>query len=239
MPGRPAAGRRLHVFSRDRAVRAGAGQSGQVDAEILGQLPHRWLRQRPHAARVSGARGSGAAGSGAGGGGARGRSVGGTSGPGRCFPGAARGRPELDPVANQHGLALLLGRRAAVTARLDRAFGWWLGEQILRGGASYGIRRRSGGLRPACGLQAGCARDRADLHGDDRRPYVGGRAFRHQQAGYNSRVRARKLDDGLGGLDLHDDLVDGHRVTRLDMPLDDLRLGQALADIRQLEFLQL
>src|SRR5690606_39396241 len=40
-------------------------------------------------------------------------------------------------------------------------------------------------------------------------------------------------------LDLDDGLVDLDRVARLDVPLDDLGLGQALSDVRQLEELRL
>src|SRR5215470_4316788 len=43
---------------------------------------------------------------------------------------------------------------------------------------------------------------------------------------------------GLGSFDLHDDLVDADLVAWLHVPLDDLRFGQALADVGELELPQ-
>ena len=48
-----------------------------------------------------------------------------------------------------------------------------------------------------------------------------------------------QLHHGLGRLDLHDHLVERHRVARLDVPGDDVRLGQALTDVREPELLHL
>jgi hypothetical protein len=90
-----------------------------------------------------------------------------------------------------------------------------------------------------CAADVRAAGVRADLDRDDRRPDVGGLALGHEQPGDDALVWGRQLDDRLGRLDLHDDLVDCHLVTGLDMPLDDVRLGQALADVRKQELLQL
>ena len=52
-----------------------------------------------------------------------------------------------------------------------------------------------------------------------------------------ARVGAGQLDDGLRRLDVHDDLVDRHRVTGLDMPGDNVGLGEALPHVGEPELL--
>ena len=44
-------------------------------------------------------------------------------------------------------------------------------------------------------------------------------------------VRAGELDDGLRGLDLDDHLIDVDLVSDLDLPRDQLRLGEAFAEV--------
>ena len=49
----------------------------------------------------------------------------------------------------------------------------------------------------------------------------------------HARERGGQLHDRLGGLELHDGLVDRHLVAGLHEPRDDLRLGEALAEVGQ------
>jgi hypothetical protein len=51
----------------------------------------------------------------------------------------------------------------------------------------------------------------------------------------NTRVRRGEFDGGLGRLHLDDDLVDLHGVAHPHGPLENLGLGEALADIGQQE----
>ena len=44
-------------------------------------------------------------------------------------------------------------------------------------------------------------------------------------------VRAREFDDGLRGLDLDDHLIDVDLVPDLDLPGDQLRLGETFAEV--------
>ena len=44
---------------------------------------------------------------------------------------------------------------------------------------------------------------------------------------------ARQLDDGLGGLDVDEGLIQDHDVTDANLPRDDLGLDQTLAHVRQ------
>ena len=91
-----------------------------------------------------------------------------------------------------------------------------------------------GGRPPGPGVSFGAHVDR-----DDRRPHVDGRPSVGQQLRDDPLVRAGQLHHGLGRFDLHDHLVERHRVARLDVPGDDVRLGQALTDVREPELLHL
>jgi hypothetical protein len=115
-----------------------------------------------------------------------------------------------------------------VHPRLDRAVGWRRRDKFLDGRA-WAWHRSGRSWR----------RVRAHLNRQERRADFYSRALRRQQARDYARVRARQLDNGFGGLDLDDDLVECHGVTGLDVPLDDIRLSQALADVSQPEFFQL
>ena len=191
----------------------GAGQPAQVHAQLPGQLADRRLGQH---AQVAARRTVGAGG----------RGLRNGADPGRCLARPPGGRAGLDPVADQHGLPLR-GRRN----RRD---------QVLRGGPGAFSGDRSGisGLRRRAGCRSrGPASRRAGhVHRDDRGAHVHGLALGYQQRGHHPRVRAGQLDDGLGRLDVHDDLVHGHRVARLHPPADDVRLGQALAHVGEAEF---
>ena len=79
----------------------------------------------------------------------------------------------------------------------------------------------------------------ADVDRDDRRADVCGGAFGHQQIGHGARVRARQLDHRFRRFDLDDDLVDDDLVAGVDVPPDDVGLGQAFSDIRELELLEI
>lgn len=54
--------------------------------------------------------------------------------------------------------------------------------------------------------------------------------------GHHTPVGAGDLHHRLGRLDLDDGLVDGDDIADLHQPADDLRLGEALTEVRQLEF---
>ena len=56
-----------------------------------------------------------------------------------------------------------------------------------------------------------------------------------EQRGHGAGERRRQLDQRLRGLDLDQHLVDRDGVAGLDLPRDDLGLGQTLAHIRQRE----
>jgi hypothetical protein len=54
---------------------------------------------------------------------------------------------------------------------------------------------------------------------------------RDQDVADDAGPRDRELDGGLGGLDLHDDLVDGDGVAGRDVPLEHFGLGEALTSV--------
>src|SRR6266700_6282316 len=133
---------------------------------------------------------------------------------------------------------------------LNRSFGRRHGDVVSRGGAGRGRiggrgggdrRGRTGGRGGGGGRGVGGHANPgvADLYRDNRRAHVGGRALRHEQVLDHALVGARQLDDRLGGLDLHDDLVGADLVAWLHQPLDDVFFHQALADVGELELLQL
>jgi len=89
------------------------------------------------------------------------------------------------------------------------------------------------------GLRRTVARRRrrgAVADGDDRGAHVDGLARGDEDALDDAGERRRQLDERLGRLDLDEHLVDRHGVAGGDLPLDDLGLGQALADVGQGEF---
>jgi len=73
-------------------------------------------------------------------------------------------------------------------------------------------------------------------HGDDRGSDIHRLALLDEDRRDCPHERRRKFNEGLRGLDLDQHLVDGDRVARLDLPGDDLGLGEALADVREQEF---
>jgi len=85
------------------------------------------------------------------------------------------------------------------------------------------------------GLVHDCGRRAQRVHRDDRSADLDRLALLDEQCGNGAGERRRQLDERLRGLDLHEHLVDGYPVAGLDLPRDDLGLGQALADIRQRE----
>ena len=88
-----------------------------------------------------------------------------------------------------------------------------------------GVRRR-----PARGRRLVRVADRDDRRADGDRLALG-----HHQGEHRAGVRRRQLDQRLRGLDLDDDVVDRDDVADLDLPGHDLGLGEALADVGQLE----
>src|SRR5438045_2663450 len=79
-------------------------------------------------------------------------------------------------------------------------------------------------LTPRLGLEY--VQNRSDLHH---------LALGHALRGDHAAARRRDLDGGLVGHHLEHRLVLDHSVADLDQPLRDLGLGEALADVGQLE----
>ena len=192
--------RTLHVVPGDRAIRAAARQFGQADTEVLGQLAHRRLGQRPDHGCAW------------------------LRGHGRwCLPRAARSRRGLDAVADQDRLPFgLIGPGASGRGR-GRNRGSFGIIGFFLAGTGYG-RLAAAGARHL---------DRDDRHAD-----LDGLALLRQQPGDRAVPRGRQLDHRLGRLDLHDDLAVFHLVARFDVPGHDVRFGQALTRVGQLELLQ-
>ncbi len=170
-------------------------------------------------------------------------------------------RPQLHPVPHQHRLPLHLRRGAPMDPRLEGLLQRRLGSgrrgsggrdrvgqvgllgQWRRRAPGHGVPPRrwwpaarflGGGRPPGPGVSFG-----AHVNRDDRRPHVDGRPLLGQQLRDDPLVRAGELHHRLGRFDLHDHLVERHRVARLDVPGDDVRLGQALTDVREPELLHL
>ena len=72
---------------------------------------------------------------------------------------------------------------------------------------------------------------------DDRGADLHRVALCHQQRGDRAGIRHGQFDQGLGGLDLDEDVVDLDDVPDPDLPGDDLGLDQALARVREVEVL--
>ena len=222
--GRGIRGRRpLHVVPGDRAVRAAARQRGQADAEVLGQLAHRRLSQC-WLGQCGSDRGSTAR--------------------ARRPPPAARRAPRAAvgtsavsgrPAARPAGLRARGGGRGLdAVAHQDRVPFGLLGLRALGGQCSRRTRGRE--PRPVRHYRSRLARH---LDRDDRDADLDGLALLGQQPGDRAVPRAGQLDHRLGGLDLHDDLAVLDLVARLDVPGDDVGLGQALAYVGKLELLEL
>ena len=240
-----AAGRgrgRLHVVPGDRAVRAGAGQprSGRRRGPWPACGPAAWPA-RPAPARRRPRPGRPAVRPAAGGrdcrrpGWRRGQAAApGRRAAGRGLPRPPGGRAQLDPVADEHGLALRPPWRPGLPSMpgsvAPSAGGWGIRSSLR--GARDGRPRRPTPASPG----AASAPTSTEMIGVPTSTVVPSGTSR---PGHHARVRARQLDDGLGRLDLDDDLVDLDRVAGLHVPLDDVRLGQALADVRKLELLEL
>ncbi len=89
-----------------------------------------------------------------------------------------------------------------------------------RGGLGRGLRR------------SGAARH---VHGDDGRADVHRRPLGEAEFAHHAVVRNGQFHGGLRRLHLADDLAVGDGVAGLDVPLEDLGLGEALAHVRHLE----
>ena len=128
-------------------------------------------------------------------------------------------------------------RRAATGAALRATVGLVAADQALA------LAATAGGRVGQVDLHLG--RRRSGGRGSRRRPTVADRddrgadrdhlALGDQQRLHGAGVRRRQLDQGLGGLDLDDDVVDLDGVALLDLPGDDLGLGETLTDVGQLE----
>src|SRR5699024_154369 len=127
-----------------------------------------------------------------------------------------RGRPS--PVADQSGttVGVLCAGRLGGSARVGPGTGG-LG------------RTGSGRARLGAGFTS--------TEADDRCADLDGLALVDQQRVDGAGLRAGQLDERLRGLDLNEDLIDGHSVAGGDLPRDDIGFGQALTDVgkRELE----
>lgn len=196
----------MHVLAGDDTVRAGRGDRGQVDAEVLGELADRGLGQRAalrHRLCGTGAlavqlaldrleRGSR-------------RLLG-------ALARAALGGTLGDAVTDQHGLPAL-------------------GRLLRSGGSRLGLRRS--GHRFLHGCVGG--RSGRHVHRDDHLAHVDRGALGEAQLVHHPVERDRQLHRRLGGLHLAHDLAVGDGVAGLDEPLEDLRLGESLAHVGHLE----
>ncbi len=170
-----------------------------------------------------------------------GRTVRRLSGPPRHSRHGPRAAPRPDPAPPR-------GRRARAVADEHIA-----GPGILRAlrgrtGGPTGRRRRSPGIGCTAGRTCPGARPRPGAeprqiigHGPHRDrhqrcPHRDFFALLAEAGGHHAPVRAGHLHHRLGGLDLHDRLVDGDHLADLDHPAHDRRLGQALAQVGQGEF---
>ena len=87
-------------------------------------------------------------------------------------------------------------------------------------------------------LLAGCghaADDGSGIELDERCTRGNDVAGRAPQGGHDAAERRRHFDHRFGRFDRDHGLVDPHMIAHLDVPLDDLGLGQALAQIRKPE----
>ena len=203
------------VSTRDEPVGTRGRDQGDIHAELLGQLPHRWSGPRSLGEGVGGRVGQpdrvmrcgledrrvGA--------GARfpGRGTATTS---PC--GCADGRSVADEVC-RHGLILRLPGRSD----LD---GIPLAPARSAGPVSSGVARRSSGV---------------DAHQDG--THVDDVARRRVQCPDHPGEGRGDLHDGLGRLDLGERLIQRHRVALGDVPLHDLGLGQPFTQVREPEVL--
>ena len=216
--GRPAVGagaaagrRRVHVLAGDDAVRAGRDDRRQVDAQVLGQLAHRRLGQR--ARDFTGAAAapwpfSSAC--------DRCRARLPRTGDRRALAGAALGRGGRDAVADQDRLAALPG-----LSRGLRASGCCHGCWPRAAAASAGAEPAAAPPATSTAMIAV-----ADVH----RGALGEAQLAHHTVEGDGQFHGR-----LRGLDLADHLAVGDRVAGLDVPLEDLGLGESLAHVGHLE----
>ena len=73
------------------------------------------------------------------------------------------------------------------------------------------------------------------LYGDERPANLDRVARRCKELDHRASERARQLDNRLLGLHFDEDIVERDGVAGCDVPRDDLRLGQALAQVREQE----
>ena len=213
------------------------GHGGEVDAEVLGAAcaPAAWPAARPPAGRVrrparsaacrcGSARRASAPGSDRRGRPRRptGAATGGSTAPlrGRRLASVIRGA-----VADQHG-GPAAGRRAADQAGLDRAL---LGRGRDLGRTRCRARRLGGAA--AASAPAPPSVSTAMIGVPTSTVWPSGTSSSATTPAYGD----GQLDQRLGRLDLDDDVVDLDGVAGLDLPGDDLGLGQALADVGQAE----
>ena len=220
----------VDVGARDDAVLAARRDSGEVDALVLGVLADRGLGERLATSWCCGVRCGRRLGGGSRGGRLRGcgdlhrlgcRSLRRGTGPLAWAAGRGRGgRAVTDEVR----LALRLRRSSLARGGQRPGLDGPVGVPAVSG-----LRTGGPGRPTVCGCLV------AGVDHDDRGPDVDRGALLDQDLGDRAGPRDRQLDQGLGRLDLHDDVVDLDLVADLDLPGDDLGLDEALTGVREVE----
>ena len=205
-----------HIVAGDEPVLAGTGDRREVDAEVLGQLAHR--RRGPRAFRGLG----------------RGM---------RCLRNHRRGRDRLNRRGGRdrlnHG-----GRSSNGSGRGGEAAGA-AGRPagILQDGAVANEVRFTLGRRVCAGTSGssrtggGTAVVALYFEGNDRLADLDDGARLFVQDRDHTGKRRGQFDDGLGRFDLRDDLVERDGIPHRDLPRDDFRFSETLAEVRQPELL--
>ena len=155
----------------------------------------------------------------------------------RAGPGGRLRRGSGDPPAALDGVGLGSGTDQGTAGRAPGGFPG-VGRVRFQLPVHGRLNRRRGGLDGGSGRGRGGAGGRCVTHTDNGRSDVDCHALLDQQLRDGSRKRGRQFDEGLGGLDLTDDVIDGHGVAGLDLPGDDFGLGQPLAHVGEVELME-
>ena len=212
----PAADEVQNIVTGDEPVLARAGHGLEVDAEIPGQLAHRRCGPRTLPRRGCGRLGFGRL-SGA----DRRNRLGCADRCHRRHRGYWRSRRRGRERAGAAGGPAGGFEDGAVAHEVRFTLGGG-GGGAVRTGTAAGI---AGAVVPL------------NLEGDDRLADLDHGAGLFVQGRDHAGERRGQLDDGLGGLHLGDDLVEGDGVPYRDLPGDDFRFRQSFAEVRQPEFL--
>ncbi len=172
----------------------------------------------------------------------RGRRGGTRHRPSRPDPAAPRGRLGRAVTDEDVARTVTAGTGRTVTARTGQALapgtrrGAGTGSGRAARAGSGGTPRTGPGRPVGAGVRAVAGRrPLPHRHRDQRGPDGQLLALLAEAGRDHAAVGAGHLDHRLGRLDLDDRLVDGDHVTDLDQPAHDLRLGEPLSEVGQLE----